>query len=197
MVGMTVLKALNVLLLGYLLLLSLRIVLSWFRASLYGRPWQLLEKATEPYLALFRRIPFLRQGMFDFAPIVAILLVVVALDLVNELLFYGQLTLGFVLASVASAVWSGLSFLLLLFAVIAAVRLAGFAVRTLRNPGLWRALDLIVQPVASWFSRLLSLGNRVSYPQRLALMAVVLLSAWFFGGIGVRVLLRALRALPL
>jgi len=194
---MTVLKALNVLLLGYLLLLSLRIVLSWFRASLYGRPWQLLEKATEPYLALFRRIPFLRQGMFDFAPIVAILLVVVALDLVNELLFYGQLTLGFVLASVASAVWSGLSFLLLLFAVIAAVRLAGFAVRTLRNPGLWRALDLIVQPVASWFSRLLSLGNRVSYPQRLALMAVVLLSAWFFGGIGVRVLLRALRALPL
>jgi YggT family protein len=196
MVGIAVLNALNVLLLGYLLLLSLRIVLSWFRASLYGRPWQLLEKVTEPYLALFRRIPFLRQGLFDFAPIVAILLIVVALDLVNELLFYGQITLGFVLASIVSAVWSGLSFLLLLFAVVAALRLAGFAARTARNPGLWRALDLIVQPMASWFSRLLSLGSRVSYPQRLALMAVALLLVWFLGGLGVRVLIRALRALP-
>lgn len=197
MVGIAVLNALNVLLLGYLLLLSLRIVLSWFRASLYGRPWQILERITEPYLALFRRIPILRQGSFDFAPIVAILLIVVALDLVNELLFYGQITLGFVLASAASAVWSGLSFLLLLFAVIAAIRLAGFATRTARNPGLWRALDLIVQPMAGWFSRLFSLGNRVSYQQRLALMAAALFLVWFFGGIGVRVLLRALRALPL
>jgi YggT family protein len=134
MVGIIVLKAINAVLLVFLLLLSLRIVLSWFRASLYGRPWQLLERVTEPYLGLFRRVSFLRQGLFDFSPIVAILLVVVALDLVNELLFYGQITLGFILASLVGAVWSGASFLLLLFAVVALVRLAGFWLRTARNP---------------------------------------------------------------
>lgn len=196
MIGITVLKALNVLLLAYFLLLSLRIVLSWFRASLYGRPWQLLERVTEPYLALFRRLPFLRHGLFDFAPIVAILVIVVALELVNELLFYGELSLGFVLASIASALWSGASFLLLLFAVVAAVRLAGFWMRASRNPGLWRALDLIVQPLAGWFARLLALGSRVSYVQQLAIVAGALLAVWFLGGVGVRSLLRALRALP-
>jgi YggT family protein len=196
MIGIFVLRVVNVFLLGYLLLLSLRIVLTWFRASLYGRPWQLLERATEPYLALFRRVSLLRQGLFDFSPVVAILLIVVALDLVNELLLYGQLTLGFVLASLVSALWSGVSFLLLLFAVVGVVRLAGFWARIARNPGLWRALDMIVQPMVSWVSRLLSLGSRVSYLQRLVILAVLLFAAWFLGGIGVRVLIRALRALP-
>jgi YggT family protein len=197
MVGTYVLKAVNVVLLAYLLLISLRIVLSWFRASLYGKPWQLLEKVTEPYLALFRRIPFLRQGLFDFSPIVAILVIVVALDLVNELLFYGGITLGLALASVVSAVWSGASFLLLLFCVVSALRLLGFALRSVRSPGLWKALDLIVQPVVGWLSRVLSLGTRVGYVQRLAIVTVIFFAAWFLGGIGVRVLIRALRTLPL
>jgi YggT family protein len=197
MVGIFVLKAVNAVLLVFLLLLSLRIVLSWFRASLYGRPWQLLEKVTDPYLGLFRRVSFLRQGLFDFSPIVAILMVVVALDLVNELLFYGQITLGFILASLLGAVWSGASFLLLLFAVVALIRLAGFWLRTARNPSLWRALDVIVEPMVGRVSRLLSVSARVSYQQRLAVLSALLFAVWFLGGIGVRVLIRLLRALPL
>ena len=100
------LSILNGLLIAYLFLLSLRIVLSWFATRGFGRAGELLRAATDPYLGLFARIGFLRRGIFDFSPIAALLVLVVALDLVNGLLFYGRLSLGFFLASVLSSVWS-------------------------------------------------------------------------------------------
>ena len=104
----------NVVLIAYLFILSLRIVLGWFAPQALGRAWDLLAGATDPYLELFARIRFLRGNLFDFSPIAAILALVVALDLVNQLLYYGRITLGFFLASVFSAAWSGARFLLLL-----------------------------------------------------------------------------------
>jgi YggT family protein len=93
-----VLTIVNVILIAYLFLVSLRIVLGWFAPQSLGRAWDLLTGATDPYLALFRRIKFLRSDLFDFSPIAAILALVVALDLVNQLLYYGRITLGFFLA---------------------------------------------------------------------------------------------------
>jgi YggT family protein len=197
MIGNTLLRGANVLIVGYLLLISMRIVLSWFRGPPEGRAVALLHRVTDPYLGLFRRIPLLRHGAFDFSPIAAVLVLVVILDLVNELLYYGQITLGFVLASLVGALWYGASFLLLLLAVVGALRLVGFGLRSTRNPALWRTLDMIVQPVVGWVSRLLSLGPRMGYIQCLALVTALLLTVWFLGGMGARVLIRALRSLPI
>lgn len=197
MLGITILRVVNVVLVGYLLLLSLRIVLSWFQASLYGRPWALLQRVTDPYLGLFRRLPFLRQGTFDLSPVAAVLVIVVILDLVNELLSFGEITLGYVLGSVLGALWYGAGFLLLLFALLCALRLVGFGLRTARNPALWKALDAMVQPVVGWMARLLGRSVRFGYVQTLAITAAALFTVWFLGGMGVRVLVRVLRALPI
>ena len=116
------LTILNVVLIAYLFLLSLRIVLGWFAPQALGKAWDLLCSVTDPYLDLFGRIRFLRGGLFDFSPIAAVLALVVALDLVNQLLYYGRITLGFFLASVLSAAWSGARFLLLLFLIIGILR---------------------------------------------------------------------------
>jgi len=58
----------------YLVLLFIRVLLSWFPSiSWYNQPWLTLSQLTDPYLNLFRSIiPPL--GGIDFSPILAFLL---------------------------------------------------------------------------------------------------------------------------
>jgi YggT family protein len=75
-------QALELFLQLYLYLIIVRILASWFVSS-QGMIMQYLVTTTEPYLALFRRLP-LRFGMLDLSPMVAILV----LDLLRA--FLGQ-----------------------------------------------------------------------------------------------------------
>ncbi len=109
-------------LLAYIFILMMRIVLGWFAPESLGRAWDLLTASTDPYLKLFARIRFLRSNLFDFSPIAAILVLVVALDLVSRLRDYMSVTLGTFLASVTSAAWSGVRFLLLFFLLVGILR---------------------------------------------------------------------------
>ena len=78
----------------YILLLSLRIILSWFQHPDFGAPWRLLVRLTNPYLSLFSGIRFLRQGMFDFTPLAAILCLVVVLNVLQSIERFGRITAG-------------------------------------------------------------------------------------------------------
>jgi YggT family protein len=191
------LSILNGLLIAYLFLLSLRIVLSWFATRGFGRAGELLRAATDPYLGLFARIGFLRRGIFDFSPIAALLVLVVALDLVNGLLFYGRLSLGFFLASVLSAVWSGARFLLLLFLVVGVIRMIPLLFRTASGAGVWKVVDLIVQPVVAFVMRLLRLGRRAGYTQYLLFSVGMLFVAWLLGEFLVRRIVALFQSLPI
>jgi YggT family protein len=191
------LSILNGLLIAYLFLLSLRIVLSWFATRGFGRAGELLRAATDPYLGLFARIGFLRRGIFDFSPIAALLVLVVALDLVNGLLFYGRLSLGFFLASVLSAVWSGARFLLLLFLVVGVIRMIPLLFRTASGAGVWKVVDLIVQPVVAFVMRMLRLGRRAGYTQYLLFSVGMLFVAWLLGEFLVRRIVALFQSLPI
>ena len=191
------LTILNGLLIAYLFLLSLRIALSWFATHGFGRAGELLRAATDPYLGLFARIGFLRRGIFDFSPIAALLVLVVALDLVNGLLFYGRLSLGFFLASVLSSVWSGARFLLLLFLVVGVIRMIPLLFRTTSGAGVWKVVDLIVQPVVAFVMRLLRLGRRAGYTQYLLFTVGMLFVAWLLGEFLVRRIVALFQSFPI
>ena len=191
------LTILNGLLIAYLFLLSLRIALSWFATHGFGRAGELLRAATDPYLGLFARIGFLRRGIFDFSPIAALLVLVVALDLVNGLLFYGRLSLGFFLASVLSSVWSGARFLLLLFLIVGLIRMIPLLFRSASGAGIWKVVDLIVQPVVAFVTRLLRLGLRVGYTQYLLLTVGMLFVAWLLGEFLVPRIVALFQSLPI
>ena len=191
------LTILNGLLIAYLFLLSLRIALSWFATHGFGRAGELLRAATDPYLGLFARIGFLRRGIFDFSPIAALLVLVVALDLVNGLLFYGRLSLGFFLASVLSSVWSGARFLLLLFLVVGVIRMIPLLFRTASGAGIWKVVDLIVQPVVAFVMRLLRLGRRAGYTQYLLFTVGMLFVAWLLGEFLVRRIVALFQSFPI
>ncbi len=191
------LTIINVVLIAYLFILSLRIVLGWFAPRALGKAWNLLAGATDPYLDLFSRIRFLRGSLFDFSPLAAILGLVVVLDLVNQLLYYGRITLGFFLASVFSAAWSGARFILLLFLIVGVLRIIPFLLRSPAGSAIWKVADTIIQPIVAWVTKLFRLGRGSGYTQHLLLTIGLLLVAWLFGEAVVHYIVFAFQMLPI
>ncbi len=178
---MQVLQILYAIIIVYVLVISLRIILGWFVPQALGKPWEVLRMITDPYLDLFRRIRFLRGGMFDFSPIAAVLVLVLAADLINQLASWGRITVGFFLASAVAAAWSGVRFLLLLFLIVGVLRTLSLVFRSTGGAGIWRVADLIIQPVVAWVMRIVRLGARLTYLQQLLLTIGILLVVWLIG----------------
>ncbi len=72
-IALSLIKLISSLLDGYVLLIIVRALISWFSPNPYNRLYQLLIRATEPVLAPIRRIIPI-QGI-DISPIIAILLI--------------------------------------------------------------------------------------------------------------------------
>jgi YggT family protein len=187
----------NVLLIAYILILMLRIVLGWFAPRALGRAWDFLTAVTDPYLNLFGHIRFLRGTMFDFSPIAAIITIVVVQTLVNQLLEWGRITLGFFLAAVVSAAWSGARFFLLFFLVVGVLRTIPFIFRATAGASLWKVVDMIMQPVVAWVMRLFRLGRRSGYIQHLLLTIGLVFVAWLLGELLIAKIVDLLRMLPI
>jgi len=187
-------RLLSALIVVYLMLLALRILLSWFRGSVHGRPWQLLQRVTDPYLALFARLRFLRRGPFDFTPVAALLALVVVLELSNTMQVTGKITLGVLLAALASVLWSGLSFLLLLFLILAVLRLVLSVSRRGADTPVGAGIAATLEPVTSQIRRLLP--RQAGETQVLVMTAVMVFVARLLGGYLVGKLLPLLRGLP-
>ncbi len=191
------LTILDGLLIAFLVLLSVRIALTWFAGRDFGRPGRWLAALTDPYLSLFSRLGFLHRGRIDLSPVAALLVLVVALDLVNGLLAHGRITLGFFLASLLLALWSGARFLAVFYLVLALLRALALRFRLLPGAPAWAAVDALLQPVVSAVDRLLGRPRRLAAAQALVLAAGALLALLLLGEFGVRSLAALFRALPI
>jgi len=187
----------NVILIAYVFILSLRIILGWIAPQALGRAWDLLTAITDPYLKLFGRMRFLHGSLFDFSPIAAVIVLVVLIDLVNQLLYYSRITLGFFLASVLSAAWSGARFLLLLFLIVGLLRTIPLAFRGTSGAPLWKVVDTIMKPIVDWVMRVFRLGARSGYTQHLLLTVGLLFVAWLIGEILVHQIVSLFQMLPI
>jgi YggT family protein len=183
------------LLVVYIILISMRFLLSWFPASASGPGWRALLRFTDPYLRLFQGISFLRRGLFDFTAVAAVLVLIVALDLSRALAAGGRFTLGLLLGTLAGALWSGLSFLLILFIAAAALRLIfRLFTRRYENP-VGELLEALVRPAVSAARALLP--RSVSKEEHLLVVVIVaLLIAHLLGALLFGLLRAALLALP-
>jgi YggT family protein len=181
----------------YILLLSLRIILSWFQGSVYGRPWDLLIRVTDPYLSLFTRFRFLRQGMFDFTPLAAILTLVVVLRVIDSIGRYGKISLGIFLGVVTGAIWSAASFLLVLFLILAVLRAILLALPSTQGSRISGALGFMVEPAVSLVRRVFPLRQPPSDRQYLYLTIVFLFVVRLLGGFLLGLLVRFFFNLPI
>jgi YggT family protein len=181
----------------YILLLSLRIILSWFQGSISGRPWELLIRVTDPYLSLFSRLRFLRQGMFDFTPLAAILTLVIVLRIIDSIGRFGRISLGIFLGVVISAIWSAASFLLVLFLILAVLRAILLAVLSTQGSRIIGALGFMVEPAVSLTRRIFPARQPLSDRQYLYLTIAFLFIARLVGGYLFGLLIRFFYNLPI
>src|SRR6056297_3367544 len=145
----TVMSIITAALSFYMLLIFLRILLTWFQGPSLGRAYEFLMRVTDPYLNYFRRFKFLRTERIDFSPILAIIVLVIILNITNTIAAYGTITLGIVLALIISALWSAFSFLLLFFFVLTMVRFIALLIGTNFVSPIWRTIDVIIQPLVT------------------------------------------------
>ncbi len=116
---------LSMLLSLYSFIIVIRIFLSWggIGASRFGKIHTYITKITDPYLNLFRRFPGLQRGAFDFSPILAMISLSILNNIFSILGSQGKITLGIILALIVKAAGSVLSFFLVLFIILFAIRL--------------------------------------------------------------------------
>lgn len=179
-----------------MVLLFIRILLTWFRSVDLGRPFDILVKITDPYLNYFRRFPRLRAGRMDFSPLVAILVLVVIQNVFSTLAVLGKITIGIFLSLIIGAGWSAVSFFLTFFFIIILIRLLTLLMS--RNPSaqMWQTLDLLIIPIQERIRRIIPARQPRSYQAELVISGVALLIISIVGRILINLLLIFLRGLP-
>jgi len=192
-----ILRVISSVLSVYMLLIFIRILLTWFSGATFGKPLEILKQFTDPYLNVFRRISFLRSERIDFSPIAAIISLVIVLNIVNTLRFYGEISLGIVLGLILSALWSAVFFILFFFGILITVRLISLLGRGFSFNPFWQTIDVLINPVLSFLQRVLFRGRQLSYRAGLAGGAVVFIGTALIGRLLINLLVRLLRDLPI
>jgi len=131
----------------YMLVIVVRIILSWVSWMGSGKVFDILVQITDPYLNWFRRFTFLRVGFLDLSPIVALGVLSLISRVFSSLAYRGTITIGIILAMLLQVLWGAVSFFLTFLIIILILRLiAHFTKQNLNNP-FWNIIAVISQPV--------------------------------------------------
>jgi YggT family protein len=143
-----------------MILIFIRIMLTWFTGQNYRGAFHFLSDVTDPYLNWFRRFRFLQVGYLDLSPIAALGVLSVVNNIFLTLAHFGRITLGLILSMICSILWSVVSFILGFFIIILALRLIAYLTNRDVYHGFWRIIDQVSQPIIFRLNRLL-FGRRL------------------------------------
>jgi YggT family protein len=138
-----------------MIIISIRIIITWFNWAGRGGLVDILSKITDPYLNWFRRFPFLKVGSIDLSPIAALGVLSVLSRVLGILAQYGRITIGIILALVLQAVWGIAAFFIGFLVVILVLRFIALITGQSNYTPFWRIIDAISQPVLYRINRLL------------------------------------------
>ena len=181
----------------YSMLIFIRILFSWFRNFVSGKPVEILSRITDPYLNWWRQKLNLRFGFIDFSAVAAIVSLSMFQRIFNMLSVAERINIGSILAIVLLAVWSIVSFIIGFCIVIIALR--GIAYLTSRNiySPFWSAINSISQPLMYRFNRII-FGNKIGgYLQGIIISLLILVIIMFGGRLIINLLANFLNAFPL
>ncbi len=180
----------------YMLIIFIRIVLSWFSGGYYGRVMDWLRAITDPYLNIFRGSRWTQIGRMDFSPVVAIIALGIVSNLASRIAFAGTISFGIVVAMTLQALASAISFFIILFLVLAGIRLISTFFNVDMTSRFWYALDEILRPLTARLTDKIARGREMSYKQELMVFGVILIAVLILGNLGVDLLSGGLRRLP-
>jgi YggT family protein len=170
----------------YTLLCLIRIVLTWLPELNYSAFGQFLSKACDPYLNIFRKLPFLQIGSIDFSPIVAIGVLSLSSSLISQMLFYGGFSVGYLLASIIQVCWTAISSVLTVYNILLLIRLVVALLKKDYSSNIWQNLDRIIYPVQSKITSLISKNKIISNALGIGITLITciilqILGSWIIG----------------
>ncbi|ORC38310.1 hypothetical protein B4O97_00705 [Marispirochaeta aestuarii] len=167
----------------YMILIFIRVLMTWFQGASYGRAMEVLRSVTDPYLYWFRRFPFLRAGSMDFSPLAALIVLVIILNITNRLALTGSISLGIVLAIIVGSLWGAVGWVLTFFFILVLIRFITLLFRASMVSPFIQTLDIIIAPILRYFSRVILRGQNVTYQTGLALSGAILLLTRLLGNL--------------
>jgi YggT family protein len=192
-----VFRFVSVLLSLYMMVIFVRIIMTWFRGINLGRAEGVLAGLTDPYLNWFRRNIPVRFGALDFSAVMGILVLGLLNSISSQLAFAGTITFSYILAIIISAVWSIVSFFLTFFLILTGVRLVGILANVDAGGRLWVVIEQIVNPVLQSAVRPFLRGRFTSYRDSLLIFIVELLAILIAGRIVINLLIGLVRQIPI
>ena len=147
----------------YMMIIFIRIVLTWFTGLSSGGLVDMLAKITDPYLNWFRRFPILKVGNLDLSPVAALGVLSVVNRIFGTLAVYKTITIGLILAMVLQVFWGLVSFFLGFLIFILILRLVAHLIQLNTTGPFWRIIDTISQPVVFRINRIILKDRLLSY----------------------------------
>ena len=184
-----IIRVLSVLLNLYSFAILIRMIMSWFPEGDYrlGGARRFFVSITDPYLRIFRRIPFLRIGPVDFSPIVAIITLSALQITLVEWLRRGARSLILFPVFFASSVLNIISLFCLLLFVIIIVRVILLRIGVIGS--FTATLDRLFNPMVLRSFQFFGIKRTMPFTIQLLLFSLAmliiffglrLLSAWLF-----------------
>ncbi|GHV84622.1 hypothetical protein AGMMS50230_02300 [Spirochaetia bacterium] len=178
----------------YILLVFIRLLLTWFPGADFGRPYAFLCAISDPYLNWFRR--FRIKGPIDFSPLIALAVLSLIRGIFSAWGNMGRISIAAVLGMILAALWSIISWVLGFFVVILIIRMIAYLSNANIYSPFWRFVDFIAQPVLYRISRFFFPRRIVNYLFRIFFSIVILLLLAVLIRVSFNILDILLRTLP-
>ena len=166
----------------YSLLCLLRIIITWIPNYSYSKPADILAQICDPYMNLFRGIKWLRFGIFDFSPALALCILGAGSQLFSSLANGGYINLQMILAMILGIFFSILSSLIFFLIILFAIRLILIMInRDSYNTSGFMAnqIDSSISSIVYRIARTFAIGRRITYKAALIISIIALLFLQF------------------
>jgi len=181
----------------YSLIIFIRIIFSWFGSMVYGKPVEIINKITDPYLDWWREKLRLNVGGFDFSVIPAVVFLSFIQNIFQILSVSEKITFGFFLAQILLSLWNIFSFIIVFFIIVIVIRAIGYLHNGDIYSPFWSFIDSISQPLLYRMNRIF-FGKRIgSYLAGIFLSLLFLIILLVGGKIVIMILSGILYKLPI
>jgi len=139
----------------YIILIFVRIIISWLRPNVFNPVIRFIYTLTDPYLKLFARIRFLRFGYLDLSPLLAFYVLYLLQELLYRTLLVGYVSLEDVAQLIIILIFRFVYFIIFIFIVVVGLRfifeIAGLRMNNVFISFVYSLSETAVKPLRNFF----------------------------------------------
>lgn len=151
----------------------IRIFMSWIPGIQYNGIYRFLSSLTDPYMNLFRKLPFNFAGI-DFSPILSLGILSILESVFREIASTGVIQIKGILTTLIFLLWNMILTFCGIFIIFLIIRLIVLIVNHNTTPydSIWNRIDYTLRDKVFRMSRFFTRGKSCSY--RTAILLVIL-----------------------